>query len=167
MTGRFVASSSPEEVRRWFRTTNPLPNFNASYNVAPTDSIPVVRFDQKMRERSLDLLHCLRVSVFFHSKNPSAGTMQRRCWGASTRCTTQSNDGWLRGWPSPYLSRVQPLRATSADRSAPSASGSTARASAATFRASRSDKSGLFCFTRSTAVSKASRVFRRACTLSL
>lgn len=57
MCGRFVASASPEEVRRWFRTSNRVPNFGPSYNVAPTDSIPVVRFNPKTRERSLDLLH--------------------------------------------------------------------------------------------------------------
>lgn len=51
MCGRFVASSSPEKVRRWFKTTNPLPNFSASYNVAPTNSIPVVRFNLKKREQ--------------------------------------------------------------------------------------------------------------------
>jgi putative SOS response-associated peptidase YedK len=43
MCGRFLASKSPDEVRRWFKTTNPLPNFTANYNVAPTHSVAVVR----------------------------------------------------------------------------------------------------------------------------
>ena len=45
MCGRFLASKSPDEVRRWFETANPLPNFTANYNVAPTQSIAVVRVD--------------------------------------------------------------------------------------------------------------------------
>jgi putative SOS response-associated peptidase YedK len=34
----------------------PTPNFPPSWNVAPTDSLPVVRYDAKAGERSLDLL---------------------------------------------------------------------------------------------------------------
>jgi putative SOS response-associated peptidase YedK len=57
MCGRFVASTSPDGLRRWFKTTNAVPNFAPSYDVAPTNSIPVVRFNPKTGERSLDLLH--------------------------------------------------------------------------------------------------------------
>ena len=34
----------------------PAPNFPPSWNVAPTDSLPVVRYDAKAGQRSLDLL---------------------------------------------------------------------------------------------------------------
>ena len=34
----------------------PTPNFPPSWNVAPTDPLPVVRYDTKARERSLDVL---------------------------------------------------------------------------------------------------------------
>jgi putative SOS response-associated peptidase YedK len=34
----------------------PPPNFPPSWNVAPTDSLPVVRYDRKAEDRSLDLL---------------------------------------------------------------------------------------------------------------
>jgi putative SOS response-associated peptidase YedK len=57
MCGRFLVSKSHDELRRWFKTTNAVPNFAPSYNVAPTNSIPVVRFNPKTCERSLDLLH--------------------------------------------------------------------------------------------------------------
>jgi putative SOS response-associated peptidase YedK len=34
----------------------PIPNFPPSWNVAPTDTLPVVRYDRKAEQRSLDLL---------------------------------------------------------------------------------------------------------------
>jgi hypothetical protein len=34
----------------------PTPNFPPSWNTAPTDLLPVVRYDRKTGERSLDLL---------------------------------------------------------------------------------------------------------------
>jgi putative SOS response-associated peptidase YedK len=40
-------SSSPER---------PLPNVPPSWNVAPTDSLPVVRYNSKAEQRSLDML---------------------------------------------------------------------------------------------------------------
>src|SRR5687768_512374 len=56
MCGRFLNKLPPEEVRRWFKTTNPLVNFEARYNIAPTDTVPVVRLNPKTNERSLDML---------------------------------------------------------------------------------------------------------------
>ena len=38
------------------RRIGPPPNFPPSWNAAPTDSLPVVRYDKKVGERSLDLL---------------------------------------------------------------------------------------------------------------
>ena len=34
----------------------PAPNFAPSWNVAPTDNLPIVRYDSKVGERSLDLM---------------------------------------------------------------------------------------------------------------
>ena len=45
-------SSSPSRSRRIGRR----PNFPPSWNVAPTDPLPVVRYDAKAGERSLDVL---------------------------------------------------------------------------------------------------------------
>ena len=39
-----------------FRRERPTPNFAASWNVAPTDPLPVVRYDAKDHQRSLDVM---------------------------------------------------------------------------------------------------------------
>jgi putative SOS response-associated peptidase YedK len=45
-----------EALRRTFRTVNPLPNLEPSWNVAPAQSAPVVRRHPETGERHLDLL---------------------------------------------------------------------------------------------------------------
>jgi putative SOS response-associated peptidase YedK len=42
------------EIARIFRTGNPLPNYPARYNIAPTDQVLTVRFNAKTQERTLD-----------------------------------------------------------------------------------------------------------------
>jgi hypothetical protein len=44
------------QVRRKINQHRPTPNVAASWNVAPTDPLPVVRYDAKAGERSLDVL---------------------------------------------------------------------------------------------------------------
>lgn len=56
MCGRFLNSLPAAEMARLFRTKNPLPNWPARYNIAPTQPIPIVRFNTETKERSLDLL---------------------------------------------------------------------------------------------------------------
>jgi putative SOS response-associated peptidase YedK len=58
MCGRVRLSSDVSEIKLVFSIPphRPTPNFPPSWNVAPTDSLPVVRFDTKAGERSLDLL---------------------------------------------------------------------------------------------------------------
>jgi putative SOS response-associated peptidase YedK len=58
MCGRVRLSSDVSEIKLAFSIPphRPAPNFPPSWNVAPTDSLPVVRFDAKAGERSLDLL---------------------------------------------------------------------------------------------------------------
>ena len=58
MCGRVRLSSDVSEIRVAFRIPpeRPIPNFPPSWNVAPTDSLPVVRFDAKAGQRSLDML---------------------------------------------------------------------------------------------------------------
>ena len=58
MCGRTRLSSDVSEIKLLFsippeRTT---PNFPPSWNAAPTDTLPVVRFDTKAGQRSLDML---------------------------------------------------------------------------------------------------------------
>ena len=58
MCGRARLSSDVSEIKLVFRIPpeRPTPNFPPSWNVAPTDSLPVVRYDRKAEQRSLDLL---------------------------------------------------------------------------------------------------------------
>src|SRR5215470_10010110 len=58
MCGRVRLSSDVSEIKLVFSIPphRPTPNFPPSWNVAPTDLLPVVRFDAKAGERSLDLL---------------------------------------------------------------------------------------------------------------
>ena len=56
MCGRVSLSS--DEIKLVFSIPphRPTPNFPPSWNAAPTDQLPVVRFDAKAGERSLDVL---------------------------------------------------------------------------------------------------------------
>jgi putative SOS response-associated peptidase YedK len=58
MCGRVRLSSDVSEIKLVFSIPphRPTPNFPPSWNVAPTDPLPVVRYDAKARERSLDVL---------------------------------------------------------------------------------------------------------------
>jgi putative SOS response-associated peptidase YedK len=58
MCGRARLSSDVSEIKVAFRIPpeRPTPNFAASWNVAPTDPLPVVRYDAKDRQRSLDVM---------------------------------------------------------------------------------------------------------------
>jgi putative SOS response-associated peptidase YedK len=53
MCGRVRLSSDVSEIKLVFSIPpqRPTPNFPPSWNVAPTDSLPVVRFDTKAGER--------------------------------------------------------------------------------------------------------------------
>src|SRR5262250_2127610 len=58
MCGRVRLSSDVSEIKLVFSIPphRPTPNFPPSWNVAPTDPVPVVRYDTKAGERSLDVL---------------------------------------------------------------------------------------------------------------
>jgi len=58
MCGRARLSSDVSEIKLVFSIPphRLTPNFPPSWNVAPTDSLPVVRYDAKAAERSLDML---------------------------------------------------------------------------------------------------------------
>src|SRR5204863_799494 len=58
MCGRVRLSSDVSEIKLVFSIPphRPAPNFPPSWNMAPTDQLPVVRYDRKAGERSLDLL---------------------------------------------------------------------------------------------------------------
>jgi putative SOS response-associated peptidase YedK len=56
MCGRVRLSSDVSEIKLVFSIPphRPTPNFPPSWNLAPTDSLPVVRYDAKAHERSLE-----------------------------------------------------------------------------------------------------------------
>jgi putative SOS response-associated peptidase YedK len=56
MCGRFLNKLPAAETARIFRTRNPLPNYPARYNIAPTQPVLAVRYNAETRERSLDAL---------------------------------------------------------------------------------------------------------------
>ena len=58
MCGRVHLSSDVSEIKLVFSIPphRPTPNFPPSWNASPTDLLPVVRYDRKAGERSLDLL---------------------------------------------------------------------------------------------------------------
>ena len=58
MCGRVRLSSDVSEIKLVFSIPpeRPTPNFPPSWNVAPTDTLPVVRYDTKAEQRSLDML---------------------------------------------------------------------------------------------------------------
>ena len=58
MCGRARLSSDVSEIKVAFGIPpeRPTPNFPPSSNVAPTDSLPVIRYDAKATQRSLDML---------------------------------------------------------------------------------------------------------------
>ena len=56
MCGRFVISKFPDDIAQWFGTAGPVPNSRPRYNVAPTDQVPVVRFNPETKQRTLDTL---------------------------------------------------------------------------------------------------------------
>ena len=58
MCGRAGLSSDVSEIKLVFSILpeRPAPNFAASWNVAPTDSLPVVRYDARAGERTLDVM---------------------------------------------------------------------------------------------------------------
>jgi putative SOS response-associated peptidase YedK len=58
MCGRVRLSSDVSEIKLVFSIPphRPTPNFAPSWNVAPTDPLPVVRYDPKAGERSLDVM---------------------------------------------------------------------------------------------------------------
>jgi putative SOS response-associated peptidase YedK len=56
MCGRYIADLPAAEIAQIFQTRNPIPNYPARYNVAPTQPVLTVRFNPKTRERALDPL---------------------------------------------------------------------------------------------------------------
>jgi putative SOS response-associated peptidase YedK len=76
MCGRFLNKLPGAEIARIFGTRNALPNYPARFNIAPTDPVFVVRFNQKTNERSLDALRWPRSAL---GKRPEIRRTLHQC----------------------------------------------------------------------------------------
>jgi len=56
MCGRYLLTASPDELRQVFQTLGDTPNWEPTWNMAPTQSGPVVRRHPTTGDRGLDLL---------------------------------------------------------------------------------------------------------------
>ena len=56
MCGRYASFLPAEALRALFHTVNPTPNWEPTWNMAPTRDAPVVRLHPQTRDRHLDLL---------------------------------------------------------------------------------------------------------------
>jgi putative SOS response-associated peptidase YedK len=56
MCGRYASFLPAEALRALFQTVNPTPNWEPTWNMAPTRDAPVVRLHPDTRSRHLDLL---------------------------------------------------------------------------------------------------------------
>jgi putative SOS response-associated peptidase YedK len=87
MVGRVRLSSDVSEIKLVFSIPpqRPAPNIAPSWNVAPTDPLPVVRYDAKAGERSLDVMRwglvpfwAKDIKVGFSNINAKAEGIERR-----------------------------------------------------------------------------------------
>jgi putative SOS response-associated peptidase YedK len=87
MCGRVRLSSDVSEIKLVFSIPShrPTPNFPPSWNVAPTDQLPVVRYDKKAGERSLDLLRWGLVPYWAKDLNVSFANINAKAEGIETR----------------------------------------------------------------------------------
>src|SRR5215469_14647727 len=84
MCGRARLSSDVSEIKLVFSIPphRPTSNFPPSWNVAPTDLLPVVRYDRRAGERSLDVMRWGLVPLWIKhnktatGKHPEAGTLR-------------------------------------------------------------------------------------------
>ncbi|HYH36733.1 MAG TPA: SOS response-associated peptidase [Azospirillum sp.] len=71
MCGRYYISTDADQLARKFGVTGPLPNVEARYNAAPTQSLPVIRRNPETGERVLSLLRWGLIPVW--AKDASIG----------------------------------------------------------------------------------------------
>ena len=108
MCGRVRLSSDVSEIKLVFSIPphRPTPNFPLSWNAAPTDLLPVVRYDRKVGERSMDLLRwgsCptgprtsrlgLRISTPRPKGSRASPPFARRSNGAAVSCRKKTETG--------------------------------------------------------------------------
>jgi putative SOS response-associated peptidase YedK len=99
MCGRARPSSDVSEIKLVLSIPphRPTANFPQSWNMAPTDLVPAVRYDTKARERSLDLLRWGLVP--FWAKDTKVGFANINARGKRFRPERGGRPGcdWRRG----------------------------------------------------------------------
>jgi putative SOS response-associated peptidase YedK len=87
MCGRARLSSDVSEIKLVFSIPphRPTPNFPQSWNAAPTDPLPVVRYDPKAGERSLDMLRGGLVPFWARNMNVGFANINAKAEGIETR----------------------------------------------------------------------------------
>lgn len=56
MCGRYVITTPPMALAKKFAALNPPPNFQPHWNAAPSQDLPVIRYNPATQQRSLDVL---------------------------------------------------------------------------------------------------------------
>ena len=85
MCGRFVQKTPLGDIQILFETANPVPNAPAHYNAAPTQDLPVVRYNPRTAARSLDLLRWGLVPWWAKDASIGARCINARTEGIATR----------------------------------------------------------------------------------
>jgi len=87
MCGRVRLSSDVSEIKLVFSIPphRPTPNFPPSWNAAPTDQLPVVRYERKAGERSLDLLRWGLVPYWAKDLNVGFANINAKAEGIDNR----------------------------------------------------------------------------------
>jgi putative SOS response-associated peptidase YedK len=87
MCGRARLSSDVSEIKLVFSIPphRATPNIAPSWNVAPTDSLPVVRFDPKAEERSLDVMRWGLVPYWAKDLKVGFANINAKAEGIETR----------------------------------------------------------------------------------
>ena len=93
MCGRVRLSSDVSEIKLVFSVPphRPTPNFPPTWNGAPTDTLPVVRYDAKAGERSLDLLRWGLIPYWAKDLKVGFANINAKAERASRHSATHSN----------------------------------------------------------------------------
>lgn len=85
MCGRYFLQRDPAGLARYFDTTNPIPNFAATWNMAPTQPGLVVRRHPETGARHLDVLRWGLVPRWAKDATGAARLMNARDDGVATK----------------------------------------------------------------------------------
>lgn len=85
MCGRYFLQRDPAGLARYFETSNPTPNFAATWNMAPTQPGLVVRRHPESGARHLDVLRWGLVPRWAKDASGAARLMNARADGVATR----------------------------------------------------------------------------------